>query len=186
MTAAGSYVVAERYARALLDVVLDQKRDPDRVAGELADFAELLDAHPRLADALSTPAVAAEHRVAVLNEVLSGQDLDPATANLLRLLTERERMPAIRLVVDQYRQLLLEHKQIQPGEVTAAHPLTAQQQERLAEGLGKALGKTMELSFANDPELVGGLVVRVGNRIFDASVVTQLQRFKEKALSTAL
>lgn len=186
MTAAGTFVVAERYARALLDVVLDKDKDPDRIAKELEEVAELLSAHRRLADTLSTPAIVPEKRVAVLNDLLSKQKLDPATTNLLRLLTERERMPLLRVVVEQYRRLLLEHKRIQPGEVTSAHPLTKEQQKRLAQGLGKALGKTMELSFQNDPELVGGLVVRVGNRVFDASVVTQLQRFKEKALSAAL
>ena len=92
-------------------------------------------------------------------------------------------MSSFGLVVDQYRKLLLEYKLIQPGEVTSAHPLNDNQQERLAESLGEALGKKMELSFTNDNELVGGLVVRVGNRVFDASVVRQLERIKEKALS---
>lgn len=184
MSSAGSFIIAERYARALLDVVLDKKVDPDKVERELSDFEALLEKHPQLADALSTPAIAAETRVAVLGEVVSKQKLDAATSNLLRLLTSRERMSSYALVVEQYRKLVLEHKRIQPGEVTSAHPLTKKQQQRLAESLGKALGKTMELTFSNDTELVGGLVVRVGNRVFDASVIRQLERIKERALSS--
>ena len=80
--------------------------------------------------------------------------------------------------------LLLDHQGIQPGQVTSAHPLTTGQQERLSETLGTALGKTMELTFSNDPTLVGGLLVRVGNRVYDASVIKQLERVKEKALSS--
>jgi len=80
--------------------------------------------------------------------------------------------------------LLLEHKRIQPGEVTSAYALNDQQQKRLSDGLGEALGKTMELTFSNDPTLVGGLLVRVGNRVYDASVIKQLERVKEKALSS--
>lgn len=184
MTAAGSFILAERYARALLDVVLDKKVDPDVIEGELKEFAALLEAQPKLAHALSTPAIPSETRVKVLSEVVSGQKLNPATTNLLTLLTARERMSDFGLVVEQYRKMLLEHKQIQPGGVTSAHPLNDEQQKRLAKSMGDALGKTMELTFATDTELVGGLVVRVGNRVFDASVIRQLERIKEKALSS--
>lgn len=177
------FVVAERYARALLEVALDKKADLDLIGRELADIAELLATHPRLADALATPAIAADKRVAVLNDVLGKEKLTPATFNLVRLLTVRERMSSFGLVVEQFRRLLLEHKLIQPGEVTSAHPLTDEQQKRLSDSLGEALGKRMELSFENDANLVGGLVVRVGNRVYDASVITQLARIKEKALS---
>lgn len=188
MTQAGSFVLAERYARALLDVALDEnkKLDPDTIERELADFGALLEAQPKLADALATPAIAAETRVAVLDEVITlngGPKLSAPVTNLLRLLTARERMPTFGIVVDRYRKLLLEHKLIQPGEVTSAHPLNDEQQKRLAESLGEALGKRMELTFSNDEKLVGGLVVRVGNLVYDASVVGQLERIKEKALS---
>ena len=186
MTQAGSYVLAERYARALLDVALDEdkKLDPDSIERELSDFGALLEAQPKLADALATPAIAAETRVAVLDEVIKGQKLSAPVTNLLRLLTSRERMSTFAIVVDQYRKLLLEHKLIQPGEVTSAYPLNDEQQKRLGESLGEALGKRMELTFSNDEKLVGGVVVRVGNRVFDASVVRQLERIKEKALSS--
>jgi len=187
VTQAGSFVLAKRYARALLDVALDEKKkelDADAVERELVDFQSLLDVQPKLADALATPALAAETRVAVLDDVIKGQKLSAPVTNLLRLLTSRERMSTFAILVDQYRKLLLEHKLIQPGEVKSAYPLNDRQQKRLAESLGEALGKTMELTFSNDDKLVGGLVVRVGNRVFDASVVRQLERIKEKALSS--
>lgn len=184
MTTAGSFVVAERYARALLEVGLDKKADLDEIGRELADIAELLADHPKLAEALSTPSIAAEKRVAVVNDIVALMKLTPPTTNLFRLLTIRERIPILGLVVAQYQRLLLEQKLIQPGEVTSAHELTGEQRKRLGEGLGAALGKTMELSFTSDPSLVGGLVVRVGNRVYDASVLAQLERFKEKALSS--
>jgi F-type H+-transporting ATPase subunit delta len=184
VTPSGSYVIAERYARALLDVAIDKKADLDEIGEQLTEIDELLSAHPKLADALSTPAIATEKRVGVVDEIIAGQKLDPTTTNLFRLLTMRERIPILGLVVEQYHRLLLEHKLIQPGDVTSAHELTAEQQRRLGEGLGTALGKKMELRFKSDPGLIGGLVVRVGNRVYDATVVTQLERFKEKALSS--
>lgn len=184
MATTGSVVVAERYARALLDVVQDKKADPQEIGNEIQEVADLMDAQPELANVLSTPTIPTDERLAVLNELFATQKLAPSTLNLLRLLTTRERIPIMREIDEQYRRLVLELKGVQPGVVTSVAPLTDEQQKRLAESLGKALGKTMELSYRTDPELVGGLVVRIGNRVFDASVVTQLRRFKEKALSS--
>lgn len=87
------------------------------------------------------------------------------------------------MLAESFHRLVLEHRQIQPADVLSAHALSGDQKQRLAGQLGQALGKTMELTYRTDPEILGGVVVRVGNRIFDASVTTQLRRFKEKALS---
>lgn len=182
-SAAGSRVVAERYARALLEVSLDQKADLDRIASELAQVAALLHQQARLAAVLSAPTLPAQKRVEILDKVLQPAKLSPLTGNVLRLLTTNERMPLIEDLSRAFRRLVLDHKQIQPGEVTSAHDLDSDQRARLSQSLGHALGKTMELGYEVDPSLVGGLVVRIGNRIFDASVTTQLRRFKEKALS---
>jgi F-type H+-transporting ATPase subunit delta len=179
----GTRVVAERYARALLEVALDKKADLDRVGRELQGFRDLLDRESRLQAALSAPTIAATKRLAILEAVLASSKLVPETLNLLRLLARNERIPVVPFVAESFRRLVLEHKQIQPGEVVSAHPLSSDQRKRLAGQLGQALGKTMELSYRTDPEILGGVVVRVGNRVFDASVTTQLRRFKEKALS---
>ena len=184
MTAAGSMVLAERYARALLDVVLDKKMDAKLVGAELTELSEFFAAQEKLSEVVSSPTVASEKRVAVVNGVLANQSLVSCTFNLLRLLAARERMLLLPLVSEQYGRLLLDHQGIQPGQVTSARPLTADQQKRLSESLAGALGKTMELSYNTDAELVGGLVVRIGNRVYDASVTAQLKRFKEKALSS--
>ncbi len=182
-SAAGSGVVAERYARALLAVALDKKADLDRIGKELSEVAELMRKETRLATVLSSPTIAAPKRVEILDEILGPSKLSPLTGNLLRLLTTNERMPLIEEVSAAFRRLTLEHKQIQSGEVVSAHDLDAEQRKRLAKSLGEALGRTMELGYQVDPGLVGGLVVRIGNRIFDASVTTQLRRFKEKTLA---
>lgn len=181
---AGHRVVAHRYARALLDVVLDEHVDPMTVEKELAASEALLDREPKLAEVLSAPRLAADKRAGVLEAVLASRELGPYTRNVLRLLTAKERMGLLPLVREQFRRLRLEHERIQPGEVVSAHPLSEDQRRRLAESLGGALRKTMELSYQTDRDLVGGLVVRLGNRVYDASVVTQLRRFKEKALSS--
>ncbi|MGH9321457.1 MAG: ATP synthase F1 subunit delta [Vicinamibacteria bacterium] len=180
----GSRAVAERYARAPLLVALDKNAELDRIEREVVSVAALLQREDRLASALRSPRIPMAKRVAILEDVLASAKLAPETTNLLRLLVKNERMPLFGLVIESFRRLVLDHKRIQPGEVTSAHPLTKEQQKRLAGNLGEVLGKTMELEYRTDPEIVGGLVVRIENRIFDASVVTALRKFKEKALSS--
>lgn len=179
----GTRIVADRYARALLDVTLDKKTDPDRVAKELEGFQDLLERESALEAALAAPTIPEDKRVAILDAVLASAKVASETLNLLRLLARNERVPLVGFVAESFRRLVLEHKQIQPGEVVSAHALSSDQKKRLAGQLGQALGKTMELSYRTDPDILGGVVVRVGNRVFDASVTTQLRRFKEEALS---
>lgn len=186
-TSAGSIVLAERYARALLDVVLDKIEGDDaldKVAAELDSMAGLLKENPRLAHSLALPTIPADKRVSVLDSILERAEFAAPTVNVLRLLTERERMGILPLVCEQFRRLVLEHRKVQPGEVTSAIELSEEQRRRLAESLGRALSKSMALTYRTDGELVGGLVVRIGNRVYDASVLAQLARLKEQALST--
>ena len=179
----GSRVVAQRYARALLEVALDRKRDPDRIAKELADFLSLLERESVLEAALAAPTIPAAKRASILEAVLKAAKVAPETLNVLRLLVRNDRIPLLGFVAESFRLLVLEHKRIQPGEVVSAHALSSDQKSRLAGQLGQALGKTMELSYRTDPQILGGVVVRVGNRVFDASIETQLRLFKEKALA---
>ncbi len=179
----GTRVVAERYAKALLEVALDKKTNLDRIAKELEGFQSLLERESALRAALEAPTIPASKRVAILESVLASAKVAPETLNLLRLLARNERVPLVPFVAESFRRLVLDHEGIQPGEVVSAHPLSSDQKKRLAGQLGQALGKTMELTYRTDPEILGGVVVRVGNRVFDASVTTQLRRFKEEALS---
>jgi F-type H+-transporting ATPase subunit delta len=179
----GTRAVAERYARALLEVALDKKTDLDRIGKDLEGFQTLLERESALDAVLTRPTVPTAKRIAILEAVLATAKVSAETLNLLRLLAKNERVPIVPFVAESFRRLVLEHRQIQPGDVLSAHPLSGDQKKRLAGQLGQALGKTMELTYRTDPEILGGVVVRVGNRIFDASVTTQLRRFKEKALS---
>lgn len=179
----GSRALARRYANALISVAIDKKAPLDKIASELQEFSDLLQKQERLAEVLETPTIPAAKRVEVLKAVLAGQSVTELAMNTLRLLTEKDRIGTLRDVSAQYRRLLMEHEKVESGEVVSAHPLSTEQQGKLAEQLGQALGKTMQLSYRTDPELVGGLVVRIGNRVYDASVSSELRRFKEKTLA---
>lgn len=178
-----SRALARRYANALFSVAIDKKAPLERIASELQELSDLLEKESRLAEALASPAITSSKRVKVLEEVLAGQSLTDVTLNTLRLLTGKDRISILPDVAAQYKNLLMEHDKIESGEVVSAHPLSTEQQGKLASKLGQTLGKTMQLSYRTDPELVGGLVVRIGNRVYDACVASELRRFKEKTLA---
>jgi len=183
-TSTGSTILAERYARACLSVAIDKNADAAALGAEIDGVAQLLADHPALAEVLASPTIPADKRSAVLDDVVSGQNLSAAAVNLLKLLVTRERMGILGQVGQQYQRLLLEHQKVQHGDVTSARALSEAQKAKLSESLGGALGKTMVLNYQTDASLVGGIVVRIDNRVFDASVVMQLQRLREKTLSS--
>lgn len=184
MKAAGTRAVAGRYGRALLQVALEQKADLQRIARELAELGALIEGHADLDRILASPAVAPARKVGLVEKLLEGAGVSRPTGNLLRVMAAKDRIPLLRLVEEAYREALDEHEQVETAEVSTAHPLTEAQQEKLASELAALSGKRIRLNFTTDPALLGGLVVRIGNRIYDASIVTQLRQFKQRVLST--
>lgn len=183
MAGAGSRAVAGRYAKALLQVALEKKADPERLDQELQEFAGLLTEHPRLQRTLGSPAIFPDKRVSIVDALLTSDSFSPYTRNLLRVMAVKQRIALLHEVREQYRRALDAQQKIASAKVTSAHPLSEAQKRALAERLSELTGKTMRLHFETDPDILGGLVVRIGNRIYDASVVTQLRGFKERALA---
>jgi F-type H+-transporting ATPase subunit delta len=179
----GSRILADRYARALLEVAIDKKLDLDRLLSELDSIDKLLEREKALESALGAPTIPPSKRIEILEAVLAKAKVTPEAMNVLRLLVKNDRVSLVPLLAGSFRRQVLEHRQIQEAEVMSAHPLSNDQKARLAGQIGRALGKTMELTYHIDPKILGGVVVRVGNRIFDASVTTQLRQFKERAIS---
>jgi F-type H+-transporting ATPase subunit delta len=157
-------VVASRYASALLRVVLEKKEDPERIDRELGEMGALLEEHAGLSQALASPAVVSSRRVAIVDGLLARSKLSRTISNLLRVMAAKQK--------------------VETAEVVTSHALSKAEEKSLIGKLGELTGKTVRAEFCTDPELVGGLIVRIGNRIYDASVTAQLARVKERLLST--
>ena len=178
-------VIANRYAKALLQVVIEKKEDPERIDSELGEVAAVVEAYPALGQVLGSPAVVSSRRVAVVDKLASASKLSPTTSNLLRVMAAKERMPLLGLVREAYRRELDEHLKVETANVVTAHALTKTEEKALMGKLEELTGKTVRAEFRTDSTLVAGLIVRIGNRIYDASVTAQLTRFKERLLSAS-
>jgi F-type H+-transporting ATPase subunit delta len=168
----------EGYAKALFDIaqaegVLDQVED------ELFRFARTLENEIRLRDALVDPQLPVERRVAMLRELL-GEKASPHTINLISFIVEQGRAREITRIIDAMVELAAHERQRAVAEVRTAVPLDDEQRARLERALRDATRKEITLKVIIDPSVMGGLVARVGDMVFDASVRRRLELAKEE------
>jgi len=171
---------ASRYARALLDVAIKENANLEQVDVDLAGFAALFDHHPALAKVLLNPAVPAPRKRAAVADLLARAKVSPIVAKLMLLLAERDRLVLLPDLVAAYRDRLMDYRQVVRAQVTTAAPIDAARVQQIQSGLAKATGRTVDIETKTDPAIIGGLVARVGSTVYDASVVRQLERMKER------
>ncbi|MBM3817712.1 MAG: ATP synthase F1 subunit delta [Acidimicrobiia bacterium] len=173
---------AARYARALLDVVV-QEANPEQVEEQLAAFAELLEQHPDLQKALTSPIIPAAGKRGIVDDLATRLQMVPQLAKLLGVVADRDDVAVLPDLVATYRERLLEHRQIVRAEVVTAEPLTPEKSAQLQQQLAAITGRTVTMTTRVDPALIGGAVARVGSTVYDGSMATQLERIRER-LST--
>jgi F-type H+-transporting ATPase subunit delta len=174
--------IAEVYARALFEVA--KEHDVlDRVHDELGEFAEALSTERELQVFLFSPYFSSEEKRDGVQRIVS--DADEHLVNFLELLAERHRMPALFRIKREFDSLWAEENKLLPVTVTSAIELD----EGLVDEIGKRIedqtGRKVELSSNVDPEVLGGLMVRVGNMVLDGTVRNRLERLRKQVAKAA-
>ena len=173
---------AARYARALFDVAL-KETSVEQAGHDLSIVGDLFQQHPDLQRVLTTPAVPAGRKKAVLEELLPRLNLSSPVAKLLVLLAERDRLVLLPDMIEVYRERLMEHQQVISAEVTSAAPLAPERVAQMQERLAKATGRKVTMTTKVDPTLIGGIVTRIGGTVYDGSLATQITRFRDRMLA---
>lgn len=176
MAARGS-AAAERYARALFSLAGDQGR-VEAVGAELATLVEAMRQVPALREVLVRPLHPAKERRAALRAVGEKLGLSPLLLNFCSFLIDQRRTRDIESIHEHYVRLAEEAAGRVRGEVVSAAPLDAGQLERLRSALARQTGRTVDLEVRVDPALLGGVVARVGDLVFDGSLRTQLAQLR--------
>ncbi len=169
--------VGRRYARALFEIALEAGT-VDSIAGELDALATALAASTELVEVLTFPTHTAELRKRVFTAVADRLGTGANVRNLVQLLLDRNRMTAFDACLRSFRELADEHLGQVRGEVVSARPLSDAQLASIQGKLEQMTGKRILLATREDPSLLGGLVARVGNTLYDGSVRTQLEGLK--------
>lgn len=170
---------ARRYARALLDVVLE-KGDPARMREELKTLAGLLREQKPLALALGHPALGAERRRALVRAILQGSGASELLGRLMDLLAGRGRLGLLPAIAVAYEEAWNAQRGVVAAEAVTAQPLDAEARERLAAALRVASGREVELTTRVDPATLGGVLVHMGGKTYDGTVRRQLARLRER------
>ena len=171
---------ASRYARALLDVAVQERVDLDRVERDLNEISGLFTQYPALADALLNPLVPVSRKRGAVAGLTAAAQLVPTVAKLIGLLADRDRLVLVPAVLTAYRERLLDYRHIVRAEITTAAPLTADRAAAAEASLTRATGGTVALTMKVDPSILGGVVTRVGSTVYDGSLARQLQKLRTR------
>ncbi len=170
--------VARVYSEALFELA-KERSVVDDVAQELEEFRALVDDQPAIAEFLATPVIEPETKVTQLKAALSGRASDLVT-DFLCLLVEKHRFLAFGMIVDTYRAMADELAGRVRVAVRSATPIPDSLRSELVSALGESLGRQIQVEAETDPELMGGAVVTIGDKVWDGSLRTRLNRFRKQ------
>jgi F-type H+-transporting ATPase subunit delta len=169
--------VARRYAGALYDEA-EHQRQLEEVDADFALISGTLDGSPELVRLFESPIVSRERKLRVL-EALFGERLQPITHRFLRLLIENQRETIFPAIVRAYRMIRDEKLGIVEAAARVAFLLERDDETRLTRALERLIGKQIRLSVTLDHSLIGGVVVRVGDTVYDGSIRHQLSSLRD-------
>jgi F-type H+-transporting ATPase subunit delta len=167
--------IAEPYAQALMSVA-QSGNVTDQIGEDTKSLLALIDQSEDFRTLINSPLIEASKKKAVISQVVQGQ-VEPFTLNFLMLLVDRGRILVLPAVCKQYQDLLRQLKQTVLAEVTSAVALSDEQQDAIRQKVMATTGSSqVELQTRVDPELLGGVIIKVGSQVFDASLRGQLRR----------
>jgi F-type H+-transporting ATPase subunit delta len=173
-------VIAEKYAVALLQVA-QEKKTVDSLASEMQAVQKLLENSPELKATLEHPRVKAQEKLSALQALLGGT-LSPTLENFLRLLLTKKRIKHLKAVTDHFERLCFEMRGKTMARVLTAMPLSAEQKKNLVMKLSQMIGLTVELKEEVKPDLIGGMMIYMGDQRLDGSVLGQLEKMKQRLM----
>jgi len=169
--------IASVYARSLFEVAKEHDK-LDSVREQLGEFADALNANRELQVFFFSPYFSTQEKKDGLSKAVSGTEkiLD----NFLALLIEKHRMPAVFRVRRELDRMWERENRLLPVEVTSAIELDEQTVKQIGDRIGEQTGQKVELSARVEPDILGGIVVRVGNSIIDASIRARLEQLRKQ------
>jgi len=169
--------VIHGYAQALFQIARAEGA-LETVEDELFRFARILENETQLREALTDPSLPPEQRSKMIVELL-GNKSTPHTVNVIAFVVQQGRARELTKIIDSLVQLAAEERKKAVAEVRSATPLDEGQREKLKDAITRATGKQVELKVLVDPTVIGGLLVRVGDQVFDGTVRRRLEMAKE-------
>jgi len=170
--------IARRYAQALLEIGKENNQI-EQFKKELDSFSDLLKKFPELHDALLSPLYSSEDLKKIIETISQKLSLSKIVENFLCLLVDKRRIQYFFAILEIYEELTRQLFGYVKAKVVTAIPLGVEYFENIKSSLEKNLQKKVILQAVVDPQIIGGVVTEVGDRIFDGSIKNQLQKMGE-------
>jgi F-type H+-transporting ATPase subunit delta len=176
-------IIGRRYGKALFEAAREQNA-LDQTAQDWQLVTDVWTGHPELREWALHPRVTPGEKKEVYDKLF--KDLSELTRNLLHLIAERNREDAIEAIDSEYKALVHEAKGVAEAEVITSHPLTKAGEKELIAVFQKIIGKTLVITNRVDPDILGGAVVRIGDRLYDGSLANKLKRFRKELTASRI
>jgi F-type H+-transporting ATPase subunit delta len=174
--------LAQVYGRSLFEVARENGK-LDELREQVGQFADALSENHELAVFFFSPYFSTKEKQEALGRMLEGAD--PLFLNFLSVLIENHRMPVIFRIRQEYERLWEEENRMLPVEITSAIELDPATTQRLGETIGERAGRKVTLAARVDPDILGGIIIRVGNSILDASIRNRLEQLRRQVAQGA-
>ncbi len=173
--------VGRRYGKAVLGLAVEQKQ-VDQVSKSLADLKKAWEDSEELREVFENPSVSAQDRRKVIDALATRMGLSPLVKNTLKLISDRRRTRYLPEIIDAYERLAEERAGRVRAEVITATGMPEAYYAQLQRALEQVTGKKVTLLKRQDPSIIGGVVARVGDKVFDGSIRTRLDELKDELL----
>jgi F-type H+-transporting ATPase subunit delta len=170
--------LAKRYARAFFDIAVEEGKIED-YGRELAAFASLIVQNKALQEFLANPIFELKSKKNVIEELLGRTRISGRTANFLRLLVDKQRINFLGEIENAYREFMDKSLKKVRVSVKTPYPLTSELEGALKQRVAEMTGKEVEMTVEDDASLIGGLIVRVGDTMYDGCIKTQLGNIRK-------
>ena len=173
--------VAKRYSKAIFELALE-KDLLDKIEQDFVFLENLLTESEEMPQYLANPLITENKKIEMLAGVV-GKKVSEVTFNFLQLLASRRRLRILPAILENFRLMMLEHRNIVEGELISAVELEEKQVNAIKQHLENMLGKNVQLSTKIKPDILGGFVVRVQDVVIDNSIRLQLSKLREKLMA---
>jgi|SRR5208283_2227429 len=176
--------VASRYARALVEVVIEEKIDPATAVQQVQEMVAAVAGSDDLRMVWESPAIPAEQKRALLDAMASHSGTLRPIRNFFAILIDHGRIPMLAQIARQFETELNNQLGFVAADITSSRQLSPDEKQGLESQVERMTGKKVRARYATNPELLGGAMVRVGSTIYDGSIRGQLQKLKEQLSSS--
>jgi F-type H+-transporting ATPase subunit delta len=176
---------ATRYARALADVAAGPGFDPEQTRVQLREVEQMVTGSPELLTAMHTPAIQTSRKRAAMGKLLDQMGVSQLIRNFIFVIIDHRRIALLPQIREAFDLEMDQRQGFERGNVTSTETLTPAQSAALEAELSRLSGKRIKLSFAVDPELLGGALARIGSTVYDGSVRGQLESMRRQLMGHA-